>query len=99
MSLSTAKNHSVYITKILLACFQHEVKQSLDATINSLLSQHPGTNIIDSFIGALTDELALLSHMNKDVGRWSNIYIARDYLHQMRKKTEATFPLSLTTYV
>ena len=99
MSTSTAKNHSVYLQKILMASSQEEVKQNLNATFNSLVAQNPEKNIIISFTAALIDELALLSPTNKDAGQWSNIHMARIYLHQMRKKAEVAFPLSLTTYV
>ena len=87
MSLSTAKSHSAYITKILLASSQEEVKQDLDVTINPLLAENHGTDKIENFIAGLMDELALLSPMNKDAGQWSNINMARVYLHQMRKKS------------
>ena len=99
MSSSTAKNYSVYVQKILMAGSQEEVKQNLVATFNSLIAQNPEKNIIISFTAALINELALLSPTNKDAGQWSTTNMARIYLHQMRKKTEATIPLSLTTYV
>ncbi|MBC7507614.1 MAG: hypothetical protein H7320_02525 [Ferruginibacter sp.] len=87
MSSSTVKNHSAYLKKILLAGSQEEVKQNLDVTINSLLAQNQGINKVDRFTAALMDELELLSPMNKDAGQWSNIHMARVYLHQMRKKS------------
>ena len=87
MSSSTAKNHSAYIKKILLAGSQEEVKQDLDVTINALSAKNKGADNIESFIAELTDELELLSPMNKDAGQWSNIHMARVHLHQMRKKS------------
>ena len=87
MSSSTAKNHSAYLKKILLAGSQEEVKQNIDVNINSLLAENQGTDKIENFIVGLMDELALLSPMNKDAGQWSNINMARVYLHQMRKKS------------
>ena len=87
MSSSTAKNHSAYLKKILLAGSQGEVKQNIDVNINSLLAENQGTDKIENFIAGLMDELALLSPMNKDAGQWSNINMARVYLHQMRKKS------------
>lgn len=87
MSSSTAKNHSAYLKKILLAGSQEEVKQNIDVNINSLLAENQGTDKIENFIAGLMDELALLSPMNKDAGQWSNINMARVYLHQMRKKS------------
>ena len=87
MSSLTAKNHSAYIKKILLAGSQEEVKQDLDVTINALSAKNEGADNIESFIAELTDELELLSPMNKDAGQWSNIHMARVHLHQMRKKS------------
>lgn len=87
MSSSAPKSHSAYITKILLASSQEEVKQDLDVTINSLLAENEGTDKIENFIAGLMDELDLLSPMNKDAGQWSNIHMARVHLHQMRKKS------------
>lgn len=87
MSSSTAKNHSAYLKKILLAGSQEEVKHDLDVTINSLLTENQGTDKIESFIAGLMDELELLSPMNKDAGQWSNIHMARVHLHQLRKKS------------
>ena len=87
MPLSTAKSHSAYIKKILLAGSQEQVKQVLDVTINSLLAENEGKDKIENFIAALMDELELLSPMNKDAGQWSNIHMARVHLHQMRKKS------------
>ncbi len=87
MSSSTAKNHSAYLKKILLAGSQKEVKQDLDVTINSLLAENQGADKIENFIAGLMDELELLSPMNKDAGQWSNIHMARVHLHQMRKKS------------
>ena len=46
MSSSTAKNHSAYIKKILLAGSQEEVKQDLDVTINALSAKNEGADNI-----------------------------------------------------
>jgi len=94
MPLLSTKSHSVYLTKILSATSQEEVKHYLDAAIEIIITQNPGVNKIDNFIKELMDELVLLSPMNKDAGQWSNINMARIYLHQIVNTTSSHLPVT-----
>ena len=91
MPLSSTQSHSEYLTKILSASSQEEVKHYLDTAIEIIKTQNPGVNKIDSFIKELMDELVLLSPINKDAEQWSNIKMARIYLHQIVNNTSSHF--------
>lgn len=86
-SFSTNEHAKQLISNILVSSTQEEVKENIDKAMNELAVQKSGDP--SSFANVLITELEIFNPMKQNAQQWSNIHMARVYLHHFTQGVQS----------